>query len=255
MVACGRSKSDRRMELVKLFGLLRSDGIFPSAVTLGQYTRAIAEGFSRRSTDTQESNSSFEDSNSINAKHGSINVECALNALDGNLEYLEEAGRKWRQRPNNRSDSRSNENPIDSTTEIENNDEGTTSAKSASQGNPSSESIKTSSNGPRRSQVTWSPLLFSSSFAPMTDLPTSVNKFDSKNIFLVEKQDFIFVAIWSRTSKCEYCNYIPLDEEVQAVRLSLKPLHTIITTSLTFFLKLFKMERVGTFVMATMIYR
>jgi len=39
MVACGRTTSDRRVELVKLFGLLRSDGIFPSAVTLGQYTR------------------------------------------------------------------------------------------------------------------------------------------------------------------------------------------------------------------------
>lgn len=31
MVACGRSRSDRRVELVKLFGLLRSDGVFPSA--------------------------------------------------------------------------------------------------------------------------------------------------------------------------------------------------------------------------------
>jgi hypothetical protein len=31
--------------MVKLFGLLRSDGIFPSAVTLGQYTRAVAEGY------------------------------------------------------------------------------------------------------------------------------------------------------------------------------------------------------------------
>ena len=36
MIACGRTDSDRRQELVKLFGLLRSDGIFPSAVTLGQ---------------------------------------------------------------------------------------------------------------------------------------------------------------------------------------------------------------------------
>lgn len=36
MIACGRADSDRRHELVKLFGLLRSDGIFPSAVTLGQ---------------------------------------------------------------------------------------------------------------------------------------------------------------------------------------------------------------------------
>jgi hypothetical protein len=47
IVACGRTKNDRRMELVKLFGLLRLDGIFPSAVTLGQYTRALAEGYSK----------------------------------------------------------------------------------------------------------------------------------------------------------------------------------------------------------------
>eukprot|EP00536_Pseudo-nitzschia_multiseries_P012747 jgi/Psemu1/209578/e_gw1.504.17.1 len=48
IVACGRTKNDRRAELVKLFGHLRSDGIFPSAVTLGQYTRALAEGYSKR---------------------------------------------------------------------------------------------------------------------------------------------------------------------------------------------------------------
>ena len=43
--------SDRRQDVIKLFGLLRSDGIFPSAVTtLGQYTRAIAEGYSKQST-------------------------------------------------------------------------------------------------------------------------------------------------------------------------------------------------------------
>ena len=52
IVACGRADSDRRQELVRLFGLLRSDGIFPSAVTLGQYTRAIAEGFSKQSCGT-----------------------------------------------------------------------------------------------------------------------------------------------------------------------------------------------------------
>jgi len=36
--------------MVKLFTLLQSDDIFPSAVTLGQYTREIAEGDSKQST-------------------------------------------------------------------------------------------------------------------------------------------------------------------------------------------------------------
>jgi len=43
--------------VVKLFAHLRSDGIFPSAVTLGQYTKAIAEGCSKQSTGN--TNSSF----------------------------------------------------------------------------------------------------------------------------------------------------------------------------------------------------
>ena len=48
IVACGRSGSDRQVELVVLFWLLRSDAIFQSTVTLGQYTKAITEEFSMR---------------------------------------------------------------------------------------------------------------------------------------------------------------------------------------------------------------
>ena len=49
IVACRRSGSDRRVELVVLFRFLRSDTIFSSAVTLGQYKKAIAEEFLMRS--------------------------------------------------------------------------------------------------------------------------------------------------------------------------------------------------------------
>lgn len=55
IVACARCGTDRRVELMKLYGLLRSDGIFPNAVTLGQYTRAIAEGYSAGSAGTDGS--------------------------------------------------------------------------------------------------------------------------------------------------------------------------------------------------------
>lgn len=48
IVACGKCGTDRRVELMKLYGLMRSDGIFPNAVTLGQYTKAIADGYSAK---------------------------------------------------------------------------------------------------------------------------------------------------------------------------------------------------------------
>ena len=50
IVAYGSSRSDRQFELVVLFQLLRSDARFPSAVALGQYTKAIAEEFWTRSS-------------------------------------------------------------------------------------------------------------------------------------------------------------------------------------------------------------
>jgi len=70
--------------------LLRHDGIFPSAVTLGQYTRAIAEGFSKRSVE-----------NTTSCTYAK--VEIALNRLDENLSMLEEAGKRWRHRPREES--------------------------------------------------------------------------------------------------------------------------------------------------------
>lgn len=106
IVACGRTMSDRRMELVKLFGLLRSDGIFPSAVTLGQYTKALAEGYSKqRSTGIADdetgggdaSESLRKDVRSGNPFKTCSDPETALGALDGNLANLEDSGRRWRQ--------------------------------------------------------------------------------------------------------------------------------------------------------------
>src|SRR6056300_322990 len=99
IVACGRTTSDRRMELVKLFGLLRADGIFPSAVTLGQYTRALAEGYSKRSVGTADDNVvNNEDPKAgkkpldtdANRRAEILEPGIFLSSLDANLKNLEE---------------------------------------------------------------------------------------------------------------------------------------------------------------------
>ena len=105
MVACGRVQSDRRAEIVKLFGMLRADDIFPSAVTLGQYTKAIAEGFSKRTGITDDSATTTVDPQS--ATIAEYLLRGNIHALDSNLLLLEEAGRGWR-RPRTKSLSHQN---------------------------------------------------------------------------------------------------------------------------------------------------
>ncbi|KAL3907453.1 MAG: hypothetical protein SGILL_008869, partial [Bacillariaceae sp.] len=136
IVACGRTKHDRRAELVKLFGLLRSDGVFPSAVTLGQYTRALAEGYSKRSTGDDETVSltmtDLEESDTRgNRKH---TVASLLDALDGSLGQLEDSGRRWRQKM-------------------------------------SVENAESNDRQKKRSTKSWFPVVMSSSFVPSDDVP------------------------------------------------------------------------------------
>jgi hypothetical protein len=181
MVACGRTDSDRRLELVKLFGLLRSDGLFPSAVTLGQYTRALAEGYSKRQDvipqdDDFDSIEVTESSSRIGARADSSTVksskekEASLAALDTNLATLESHGRRWRQRLNSQLN---NEND-----ELERKN--------------------------RMTNKSWSPIVFSTSFVPST----SDNKEGTDEVKLI--------AMWSRTRGCSNCMYIPLEEEIMA---------------------------------------
>ena len=92
MIACGRASSDRRVEVVKLFGLLRSDGIVPSAVTLGQYTRAIAEGFSKRSSGAPDDKltesvlrQSLTEDEEFVADLGNTDAGTILNVIDASL--------------------------------------------------------------------------------------------------------------------------------------------------------------------------
>ena len=182
MVACGRAKSDRRVELVKLFGLLRSDGIFPSAVTLGQYTKALAEGYSKRSSglDKEEDLGGVEvmDSGSrvgrysfVSPSHrGSGGLEGTLNSLDPSLSVLEDHGRRWRHRSSTAN-----------------------GAKGQGGGDPK-----------RGSSRPWLPVVFSSSFAPPTSATSNRN------------EEMRLVSLWSRTQGCGSCCYIPLEEEMQA---------------------------------------
>lgn len=188
MVACGRNRSDRRVELVKLFGLLRSDGIFPSAVTLGQYTKALAEGYSKHSTSPDKDNQMDRDGDlpSVEVTESGSRVgrcsfsgpgnrndssfERLLHVMDPSLTYLEEQGRRWRQRSigGQKDDV----------------DEGDKKKRSTAK--------------------SWFPVVFTSSFAPQ---PESIAMTD---------HDIRFVSIWSRTRGCPSCSYIPLEEEVQA---------------------------------------
>lgn len=210
MVACGRTSSDRRVELVKLFGLLRSDGIFPSAVTLGQYTRALAEGYSKRSAPglPEENANDFigtEDAASAGRSAGAMGedrgrsrpsnlyttrreLETSLFSMDGNLINIECAGRKWQQRNSDRT-------------------------KPSNSGNATSnERAQPSDMHRKRSHRSWLPACVSSSFVPSD---ASKSNDCPANAWL-SPDDLKFIALWSRTCSCDSCGYIPLEEEVQA---------------------------------------
>eukprot|EP00978_Attheya_sp_CCMP212_P000484 scaffold951_cov62-Attheya_sp.AAC.2 len=201
MVACGRSGSDRRVELVKIFGFLRSDGIFPSAVTLGQYTRAIAEGFSKRSSGMPD-----DENNDVNGVEVTVSasresrtgarrdVESALVSLDSELSLLEDSGRRWRNRQTNRD-------PIDERRKQSR--DNADDAAPRGQQSTSKKSLK----------KTWMPVSFSSSF-PLSLSRGSSTKANNQSCLGAMKVNVRFVALWSKTTSCQNCSYIPLDEEI-----------------------------------------
>ncbi len=203
IVACGRADSDRRQELVRLFGLLRSDGIFPSAVTLGQYTRAIAEGFSKRSCGNASS-SIVEQCSGDEELIGAMDILDAVSPfdfLDSNLVELEESGKRWR---SNR-DTKNREKMDDDGIEI--------SDKNADAQIESSQTRRKNHNHGRkrrRQHMSWSPVTCSSSFSPHWKPQRPPDEsFDLLN-------DFRFIALWSRTTICPSCLHTLLDEEIQA---------------------------------------
>jgi len=215
IVACGRTKSDRRMELVKLFGLLRSDGIFPSAVTLGQYTRALAEGYSKRSIGVPEEDAGTgevsDPKSGPNSSRGIMDPEIFLSTLDGNCAILEDAGRRWRQK--------------------------SSQGKESVQGHDGPSSSALSIDRQKKRSKPWLPVATSSSFVPPSATDTG-----SRAATKLSKESICLLAVWSRTKSCDCksdgfvvfvslvlfeltpyftssfvlaCGYVPLDEEVR----------------------------------------
>lgn len=215
MVACGRINNDRRTELVKLFGLLRSDGIFPSAVTLGQYTRALAEGYNKRSTGLPDGDPSgggvevtvspfFSGTNSTSTQVA-MDIEGALNSLDSNLGVLEDSGRRWRHRS-------SQYREIALATQISDkvkpkNDNTFNESKFLL---PSTKHARKSIKKKTPQRESWLPVVPSSSFVPAS------MKREASPIQPIWKDSTKLLAIWSRTTSCDNCSYIPLDEEIQS---------------------------------------
>lgn len=193
IVACGRCGADFRPELMKLFGLMRTDGIFPNAVTLGQYTKAIAEGYSNSHIDSGATKVGMQVviPSDQQTNHSRVNLE----VLDYNLSLLEESGLKWRSNgdvkpavstqptgKDSRDDDREQPQTISPTKTF---DTATTQR-----------SVKT-----KRS---WLPIGCSSSFSPSSNSDGGATTSTPR-----------YFALWSRSTSCKSCSYIPLDEEIQ----------------------------------------
>jgi hypothetical protein len=199
IMACGRVQSDRRQDIVKLFGLMRSDGIFPSAVTLGQYTRAIAEGYSKQSSGKANSiiSESFAQSSNLQGdglleKILNLDVPNVLDFLDGSLIDLDEIGSRWRQtRETEKYRKLKLSGDVDRDSD-------------------KPQKAETTYRSKRKNHNNWLPVSCSSSFSPHWEPAKPINE-----AFDILK-DFNCVALWSRTTQCTRCGYVLLDEEIQA---------------------------------------
>ena len=183
IVSCGRCGTDRRIELTKLYGLMRMDGINMNAVTLGCYTRAIAEGYSNvRSVDgsAKVGMQVIVSPGNNRSMHKGINLE----VLDNNLSILEESGVRWRSG-------------------------GNADCTKVEQGRPltisPSKTFDTANTQRSNKKRSWLPVNCSSSFSPYSQ---TENLPDPNGIRLF--------ALWSRATACKSCGYIPLDEEIQS---------------------------------------
>jgi len=197
IVACGRSGTDRRIELMKLYGLMRADGIFPNAVTLGQYTRAIAEGYSNMNVDSSANvGMQISVDKSASKQEGRID----MNVLDNNLSILGESGLKWRSRGNNNGN---NTEPV--AQPVSNAASAHADSKDDDQSrtiSPSKTFDTATTHRSIKTKRTWLPIRCSSSFCP--DSNEASNNVNSTRLF----------ALWSRGASCKSCSYIPLDEEI-----------------------------------------
>lgn len=212
IVACGRCGTDRRVELMKLYGLLRADGIFPNAVTLGQYTKAIAEGYSNAGVDegTKVGMQVVISSGTKRSEPESF----ALEVLDNNLSILEESGLKWR--------SGGSSVPAQSVRPAPHANDASSQAEQSQPMSisPTKTFDTTTTQRSLKSRRSWSPVCCSSSFLANSKLENSPSRLDSIRLF----------AMWSRNSSCKACAYIPLDEEIQSGWDEIQTKHEVIYT-------------------------
>ncbi|KAL3782651.1 hypothetical protein HJC23_010160 [Cyclotella cryptica] len=193
IVACGKCGSDRRVELMKLYGLMRSDGIFPNAVTLGQYTRAIAEGFSRRSEDIQSKIGM-----QISTNGTRVPTPLNLDILDSNLQILEDSGQKWRSHGNASQAQGAPLVGVDGHTSL------TDKNDQIHMISPAKTFDTATTSRSSKQKRSWLPVTCSSSFV---STPRDVSD---------ENNRVCLVALWSRAATCDSCQYTPLDEEIQS---------------------------------------
>lgn len=164
-----------------------------------KYTRAIAEGFSKRSCGKTTSSiidmcSTYE--MELIGAMDFLDSAHPFDFLDGSLVELEESGKRWR----------SSRDKIDGdytyTKDKRNHKHDASSNKASSQNETKSRK--------RKHHIPWSPVMCSSSFSPHWKLSRPPDEsFDIVN-------DFSFIAMWSRTTRCDSCSYTLLDEEIQA---------------------------------------
>jgi hypothetical protein len=185
IIACGRVSTDRRAEIVKLFGLMRQQGVFPNAVTLGQYTRAIAEGFNRR----KDAQSGGVLDSSEPKERGTLRM---LNSLDSSLSLLDEVGRNFAQRSRNAMN---------------------TASIGADDENHSQNGQGVHIREKKKNVRSWKPVMCSSSFSSMPRCADDDAGLDNN---ILRERDVKLVALWSRTKACDQCGYTPMDEEIQA---------------------------------------
>jgi hypothetical protein len=201
IVACGRVQSDRRQDVAKLFGLLRSDGIFPSAVTLGQYTKSIAEGYSKHVSGKAISSNGeslhipgFPCTDDVDERLRNLHAPNAFDFLDRNLLNLDKIGSRWRKGRESR-----NKEVVHASDQLDNH----CSNRTIASGDAASKSIL-------RYEQEWMPVSSSSSFSPHWKPPDQID--DTFDLV----RDFRFIALWSRTTICDSCQHELLDEEIQA---------------------------------------
>lgn len=193
IVSCGRCGTDRRVELMKLYGLMRNDGIFPDAVTLGQYTRAIAEGYSNRSADSNGDGDKLgmQLLVSPSSRQSEMKSSFDLELLDASLSTLQESGMRWKSRGGGNATPRPQE----------------TNAQPSISQSKTFETVATTQRT-SKSKRPWHPVYCSSSLFPM--------KGDKGTNSLKKAKNIRLVALWSRATCCKSCSYVPLDEEIQS---------------------------------------